>query len=84
MPIIISGGFGNLQDIKEKNLHENDALAVGTQLHYNKAKVKQLKVYLMKKYVLDYGLGNVGIFLNSLKKIKVEGFLYNENKKILH
>lgn len=48
MPIIISGGFGNLQDIKavKKNLHENDALAVGTQLHYNKYKVKQLKKYI--------------------------------------
>ena len=48
MPIIISGGFGKLQDIKEikKNLHENDALAVGTQLHYNKYKVKQLKKYI--------------------------------------
>ena len=36
----------------------------------------------MKKVcVLDYGLGNVRSILNSLKKIKVEGFLYNENKK---
>ena len=36
----------------------------------------------MKKVcILDYGLGNVRSILNSLKKIKVEGFLYNENKK---
>ncbi len=36
----------------------------------------------MKKVcILDYGLGNVRSILNSLKKIKVEAFLYNENKK---
>ena len=36
----------------------------------------------MKKVcILDYGLGNIRSILNSLKKIKVEGFLYNENKK---
>ena len=33
----------------------------------------------MKKVcVLDYGMGNVRSILNSLKKIKVEGFLYSE------
>ena len=45
MPVIVSGGFGNLQDIIDikKFLHENDALAIGTQLHYNKVKINELK-----------------------------------------
>jgi len=45
MPIIVSGGFGNLQDIVviKKFLHEYDALAIGTQLHYNKFKINKLK-----------------------------------------
>ena len=45
MPIIVSGGFGNLQDIIDikKFLHENDALAIGTQLHYNKVRINKLK-----------------------------------------
>ena len=45
IPIIISGGFGNLQDLVDikKILHETDALAIGTQLHYNKFKINKLK-----------------------------------------
>lgn len=44
VPIIISGGCGNLKHIKEvKDELSNDAVALGSVLHYNLLNLKQIK-----------------------------------------
>ena len=44
-PIIFSGGCGSLDHIKKlKNIiFENDAIAIGSQLHYDKLKINNIK-----------------------------------------
>ena len=44
-PIIFSGGCGSLDHIKKlkKIIFENDAIAIGSQLHYDKLKINNIK-----------------------------------------
>ena len=68
----------------EKNNIENDAIAIGSQLHYDKLKInnikKKIKIKMKKICILDYGLGNIRSLSNALKKIKLNVIMHSDLK----
>ena len=52
MPVIASGGFGDLKDVKAGFIESKaDAIAVADAIHYNKISLRQIR-----KKGLDLGL----------------------------
>ena len=52
IPLIASGGFGKLEDIKNLVQEvEIDAITVSRQLHYNKITLKEIKEYFLKNEI---------------------------------
>lgn len=49
VPMILSGGFGNLEDLKILNIiKEIDAIAIADALHYNRYKIDEIKFEIKK------------------------------------
>ncbi len=47
IPIIISGGFGSIDDVKKiKNNFNNFSIAIASALHYKKITIKEIKNYI--------------------------------------
>jgi cyclase len=49
IPLIVSGGMGKLEDLKDLIKFEPSGIAIASVLHYNKLKIKDIKKYITKK-----------------------------------
>ena len=72
LPVIASGGFGKLNDIKEALIDSKvDAIAIADAIHYNKFNIRDIRSEALnlnlklenltneKISVLNYGCGNL-------------------------
>lgn len=49
IPLIVSGGMGKLEHLKDLIKLEPSGIAIASVLHYNKVKIKDIKKYINKK-----------------------------------
>ena len=80
VPLIISGGCGDIDHIISLKNFNNASVALASVLHYNKINIDDIRKKLPKICILDYGLGNIKSLHNALKKIGCDVDFYSEKK----